>query len=294
MVSVLLLFASFIPKIKLTPSSIPEYIFMWYFDQAGAIHFETRATGVLSVSPIDTNKVSSYGNVVAPGVLGTNHQHIFCLRIHPRIDGDGNTLLYEDSKAMPFETARDKAVNPFGTGYIIEKTKLTTETYADLDPFKNRTFKIVNPDVVNAVSKRSVGYKLHIPATQLLLAHPDSVAAKRAAFAQHHVWVTRHREDDFWAAGKWTNQSRGKAGGVGDMIANKASTDNSDIVVWAVFGLTHNPRVEDFPIMPVENTMLSLKPADFFERNPAMDVPTSTQAQNRSTLHQQVSSSCCV
>jgi len=28
--------------------------------------------------------------------------------------------------------------------------------------------------------------------------------------------------------------------------------EDEDLVLWHVFGVTHIPRVEDFPIMPVE------------------------------------------
>lgn len=275
-----------------------EYIFLWYFDQAGAIHFETRATGVLSVATIDKGKVSSYGNVVASGVLATNHQHIFCLRIHPRVDGDGNTALYEESVRMPFETEKDKERNPKGTGYIIQKNIIEKESFYDLNPMANRTFKIVNSKKINPISQNPHGFKIHMPATQLLLAHPNSVAAHRAEFAQHHIWITRHteEEEDLYAAGKWTNQSRGKAGGVGEMVKRQKSTKDQDLILWACFGLTHNPRVEDFPVMPCESLMVSLKPVDFFTRNPAMDVPVSNQATNASTLFKAVENSgstCC-
>jgi primary-amine oxidase len=37
--------------------------------------------------------------------------------------------------------------------------------------------------------------------------------------------------------------------------------------------LTHNPRVEDWPVMPIEKHEIHLRPADFFEFNPALDVP---------------------
>lgn len=271
-----------------------EYIFVWYFDQAGAIHFETKATGVLSVAAIDQGKISPYGNVVAPGVLATNHQHIFCLRIQPRIDGDGNTAIYEESVAMPFETKEDKGKNPKGTGFIVQKNVISKEGFFDLNPMANRTFKIINPKKTNPISQRAHGYKVHMPTTQLLLAHPDSVAASRAPFAQHHIWITRHTEfeEDLYAAGKWTNQSRGKAGGLGDIVKKEQSTEDEDIVMWACFGLTHNPRIEDFPIMPCESLMVSLKPADFFTRNPAMDVPMSNQATNASKLYKS-QPSCC-
>lgn len=59
----------------------------------------------------------------------------------------------------------------------------------------------------------------------------------------------------------------------------------------AAFGLTHNPRVEDFPVMPMERISVMLRPDGFFTKNPALDVPPSNQASNQSTLHQE--RACC-
>ena len=47
------------------------------------------------------------------------------------------------------------------------------------------------------------------------------------------------------------------------------------MVVWYSFGVTHLPRPEDWPVMPVEYTGFLLVPYGFFERNPALDVPPS-------------------
>jgi primary-amine oxidase len=44
-----------------------EYIFAWKFDQAAAVHLETRATGILSTCAIMPGEVSPYGNIVSPG-----------------------------------------------------------------------------------------------------------------------------------------------------------------------------------------------------------------------------------
>jgi len=64
----------------------------------------------------------------------------------------------------------------------------------------------------------------------------------------------------------------------GDDIKDK------DLVLFVSFGINHVPRIEDFPIMPCEILKVSFKPVNFFTKNPALDVPPSEQAFNKSTL----------
>ena len=49
--------------------------------------------------------------------------------------------------------------------------------------------------------------------------------------------------------------------------------EDTDVVLWYVFGIHHIPRVEDWPMMPVDTVSFWLKPAGFFDHNPAMDAP---------------------
>lgn len=59
---------------------------------------------------------------------------------------------------------------------------------------------------------------------------------------------------------------------------------NEDIVIWHTFGSTHNPRIEDWPVMPSEKMVVGLKPINFFSGNPSLDVAVSIQAKNKSVL----------
>lgn len=54
-----------------------------------------------------------------------------------------------------------------------------------------------------------------------------------------------------------------------------ANLENTDVVLWHTFGLTHFPAPEDFPVMPAEPMSLLLRPRNFFTRNPALDVAPS-------------------
>jgi primary-amine oxidase len=60
---------------------------------------------------------------------------------------------------------------------------------------------------------------------------------------------------------------------------------DSDIVLWHTFGSTHNPRIEDWPVMPSEKMTVGLKPVNFFPGNPGIDVAPSMQEKNKSVLY---------
>ena len=54
------------------------------------------------------------------------------------------------------------------------------------------------------------------------------------------------------------------------------SLEDTDVVLWYTFGVTHFVRPEDWPVMPVEYTGFVLMPVGFFDRNPALDVAPSS------------------
>ena len=50
------------------------------------------------------------------------------------------------------------------------------------------------------------------------------------------------------------------------------SIKNSDLVVWLTIGHHHVTAAEDFPILSLEPMSFKLKPVNFFDRNPALDL----------------------
>lgn len=258
-----------------------EYIINVKFTNDGIVDIEVRATGILSTMPIDEGVTVPWGTVVGPNVMAAYHQHILSFRIDPALDGHNNSVLYEDTEKMP----KDE-LNPFGTGFTTKKTYLEKAGYVEQSPFTNRTYKIVNENKINPISKLPVGYKVMMPAKQMLLADRDSFNAKRALYSTQQLWVTKYQDHQLFAAGEFTNQSKGDTG-IAEWVKGKDPVRDEDIVVWATMGFTHIPKVEDFPVMPVETHNIHLSPANFFERNPALDYPQSVNAFNKSSLQQE-------
>lgn len=264
-----------------------EYIFAFHLGQEASIHYEVRATGILSTAPISIDeKGCSYGTIVAPGVLAPYHQHLFSLRIDPAVDGHRNSLQIEESHPMPVNDP--KVYNPFGVGYSTKSSVVEVEQGLDLDFSKARTFKIINENKINPITGTPVGFKLFPIYSQMLLAHPDSYHAKRSEFGKHAIWITRYHDDELFPAGRYTMQSLGNEG-IESIIKQRqggvsSQVRNQDIVIWHTFGSTHNPRIEDWPVMPSEKMTVGLKPVNFFEGNPGLDVAISTQQRNKSML----------
>ncbi|MGB3492401.1 MAG: primary-amine oxidase [Elainellaceae cyanobacterium] len=247
-----------------------EYGFYWYFYQDGNIQFEVKLTGILNTAAIAPGQEPEFGALLAPGLVGHIHQHMFNVRLDMTVDGDQNSVSEVNTEAIPLGPD-----NPYGNACRVVATPLNTEQEAQrtIDPFKARYWKIENPAVTNAVGK-PVGYKLMPSETVLPFAHPASKIYQRATFMTKNLWVTPYSPDEKYPAGNYPNQHPG-GDGLPKWTAGDRSVENTDVVVWYTFGQHHIPRPEDWPVMPVAYTGFLLKPNGFFNQNPAMDLPPS-------------------
>ena len=84
--------------------------------------------------------------------------------------------------------------------------------------------------------------------------------------------------DERYAAGAYP-PPRNQGQGLPAYTAGDRSTTDTDVTLWHSFGLTHDVRVEDYPVMPVEYARCTWVPFGFFDRNPALDLPASEHCE---------------
>lgn len=248
-----------------------DYGFYWYLYLDGTIQLEAKATGIVFTSAY--RGPDGFATEMAPGLGAPFHQHLFSARLDMAVDGNVNVV--EEVDAVPVPIGPD---NPWGNAFRAQKTKLTCESEAKrvADNLKARVWHITNPTKQNRLGQ-DVGYALYPEGQPVLLADPSSSIAGRAAFATKHLWVTKYDPAERYSAGQFVNQHPG-GGGLPAFTAGDRNIDGEDIVVWHTFGLTHFPRPEDWPVMPVDYTGFKLKPQGFFDRNPALNVPAAPRA----------------
>jgi primary-amine oxidase len=245
-----------------------EYGFYWYLYLDGTIQLEVKLTGIMSTQAVPPGVDPDHASMVAPQLAAPYHQHLFNVRLDMEVDGTENAV-YE------VESRRDPAGpdNPWGNAFSSVATLLETESHAQrmVDAASSRHWRITNRGATNALG-RPTAYKLLPSATPTLLADPDSSVGRRARFATKNLWVTPYDPAELRAAGDHPNQHQGTDGLPRWTAADRPIVD-CDLVVWHTFGVTHIPRPEDWPVMPVEYTGFSLVPVGFFDANPALDVP---------------------
>jgi primary-amine oxidase len=242
-----------------------DYGFYWYLYLDGTIELEVKATGIVFTGAYD-DRAAPYASEVAPGLAAPYHQHLFSARLDMTVDGVANAV---------DEVEAARAESPYGNAFGRAVTRLRTEQQAkrDADLKAERTWHVVNPSVRNRLG-HPVGYALFPEGKPTLMAAEGSSIHRRAEFATRHLWVTRYHPAERYPAGDLVNQH---PGGAGLPLYTRADRDidGQDIVLWHTFGLTHFPRTEDWPIMPVDTCGFTLKPVGFFDRNPTLDVPPS-------------------
>ena len=244
-----------------------EYGFDWYLYEDGMIEHEVKLTGIMQTMAVAPGERPRFGALIAPQLAAPNHQHLFNFRLDFDIDGTANSVYEVDVEALP--AGHD---NAFGNAFVTRPKLLARESEAQrvIDPARSRTWKVVNPGRTNRLGE-PVGYKLIPGSTPTLLALPDSSIGRRATFATKNLWVTPYAPDEMRAAGEYPNQHAGGAG-LPEWTAADRALDDTDVVVWYTFGVTHIPRPEDWPVMPVEYAGFTLVPVGFFDRNPSLDV----------------------
>lgn len=244
--------------------------------QDGKIEAEVKLTGILSLGALLPGEVRKYGTTIAPGLYAPVHQHFFVARMDMAVDckpGEALNQIVELNVKVE-EPGKDNVHN---NAFYAEEKLLKSELQAmrDCNPLTARHWIVRNTRTVNRTGQLT-GYKLVPGSNCLPLAGPEAKFLRRAAFLKHNLWVTSYAQNEMYPGGEFPNQNPRSGEGLATWVKKDRSLEEADIVLWYVFGLTHIPRLEDWPVMPVEHLGFMLMPHGFFNCSPAVDVPPNT------------------
>ncbi len=253
-----------------------DYAFKWIFGQEGGIRQELDLSGIMLPKGVDAKNLQDpklhegghYGHLVAPNVVAPHHQHFFNFRLDFDIDGEKNSVMEINTRSV--EKGKD---NPFNNAIQMEEVvfKKEGESCRNMSLEEARKWRVFNPNLRSSLGYQP-GYILIPEDNTIPYSRAESGVRKRAGFIDYHFWTTQYHPDEIYSAGDFINQN--KLGyGLKQWASNDESIVNQDLVTWYTVGITHVPRPEEWPIMPVAHLGFKLLPGGFFTKNPSLDLP---------------------
>ncbi|KAF5176159.1 Primary amine oxidase [Thalictrum thalictroides] len=253
-----------------------DYIVDWEFQTDGLIRIKVGLSGILMVKGtpyVNMNQVPEeeklYGTLLSENVIGVIHDHYVTFYLDMDVDGPNNSFVKVNlvrEETSPGESPRRSYLK--ANRHVAKTEKDAQIKFKLYDPSE---LHVINPSKLTRVGN-PVGYKVVPAGTAASMLDPKDPPQMRGAFTNNQVWVTPYNRSEQWAGGLFVYQSHGE-----DTLAvwseKNRPIENKDIVLWYTLGFHHVPCQEDFPIMPTVSSSFDLKPVNFYESNPILNMP---------------------
>ncbi|MEZ5821946.1 MAG: tyramine oxidase [Xanthobacteraceae bacterium] len=253
-----------------------DYLIDWVFNDAGEIEGRIGATGIDALKGVAAKTMrdptakqdTRYGTLVAPGLVAVQHDHFFNYRLDFDVDGPTNTFQKDVYKTLTLPPS-----SPRRSIYTVSPEKVDREgPVLGTGHEKTMKLRIVNEAAANSMGN-PVSYEIVYANHGHLIIDRDDWPARRSAFLQSDMWVTPYDEKQRYAGGDYLFASKAVQG-LPEWTKAARAVRNKDIVVWLNIGMHHLTRAEDLPVMPMVWHSFRLRPFNFFDRNPAVDLRT--------------------
>ena len=265
-----------------------DYMFDWVFGQNGTIGINAGATGIEAVKGVKTRTMhdktakedTKYGTLIDHNIVGTTHQHIYNYRLDMDIDGDQNSFVHMDPVIKRTTGGEVRTSSMQIDSKVIDSEKNAAEKF---DPSTIRLISNLNKEnrMGNPVSYQLIPFAggTH-PIAKGAQFSPDEWIFKRLSFMDKQIWVTQYNPDERYPEGKYSNRSTHDTG-LGQFVENNQNIENKDVVAWLTTGTTHVARAEEWPIMPTEWVNTLLKPWNFFDSTPSLNIASDKEKQSK-------------
>ena len=200
--------------------------------------------------------------------MAVNHDHYSSYRLDLDIDGANNRIV-----AGRLVTPRLPERHPRRSRWVREEHVPANEhdLRPDISLERPALWRVVSNDERD-FSGYTTNFQLVPGGNANTLLPEDDYPRRRAGFIDHHLWITAQRDGERHAAGDHPTLRELGQGPPAWTSVDRPIRD-TDIVVWQTIGRHHLPRSKDWPVMPAVWYGFELRPFDFFDRNPALDLP---------------------
>ncbi|EWG42608.1 hypothetical protein FVEG_04368 [Fusarium verticillioides 7600] len=246
-----------------------DYMTTYQFHLDGSIEIDVRASGYISSAFYAENE--DYGFKIHDSLSGSLHDHVITFKADFDILGEKNSLqkvaiepTVEKYKWSEGETRSTmKAVKSF--------IKTEDDGKINWSPNGGAMYAVVNKDEKNPYGENP-GYRI-VPASGVayLTVQNSSITGKAAHHTTHHLYVTRQKDNETYAAGAYNSLTPEDPQVDFDKYFNGESLDQEDIVVWFNLGMHHMPHTGDLPntVFSTAHSSMLIEPMNYLLGDPS-------------------------
>ena len=247
-----------------------EYGFYWYFYLDGSIQLEVKLTGIMSTRRSRRRAERRTRRRSRPGLAAPCTST--CSAPGSTSTSTGPSTRCTRSTSSRCRRRRQPVGQRVRAGRHAPATA-SSRPRRDVDPARSRrgrssTPRAQRPRPAGRLQARARARRRRCwPARGSSIAAPGRVRHRRTSGSRPYA------PDERRAGRRLPEPARRRRRPAARGRRPTARWSDTDVVVWHTFGVTHVPRPEDWPVMPVEYCGFRLAPVGFFDRNPALDVP---------------------
>jgi primary-amine oxidase len=250
-----------------------DYLVDYVFDRAGDIDVRLGAYGIDETKGVASSTLSdptaaadtAYGTLIGKRLVAVNHDHYMAFRIDMDVDGTANRFV--EDRIVP------KRISEGGARRSLWQVESRTQAVEGpvTTPINAAQFRVESTTRKNAQGYPT-SYQLVPGHTDSSILAPDDPTQIRAGFSAYTMWSSAYAPHELFAAGAYPNENP-EVDGLPKWVTAKRPIEGNDLVLWYTIGFRHVPRAEDWPAMPGLWHAFRLRPFNFFDRSPALDVP---------------------
>lgn len=245
-----------------------DYLCEFKFGLDGQVDVGFAASGQLFLSPYDPIE-DSFGNRVQEEALANLHSHYAGFKVDLDVLGVDNCVEKESIVYKDRPATQPAGFNVPAKNMMVERELVQSENDARvrIDNMNPVNWKVVSCDQKNQWGHLK-GYEIAHPNTPLpIYTFPG--------YQDYHIVFAQRKESEPYVTTQFDALTRadpplpitGPAG-----ISNDESLNSTDVVAWVGLGFYHLPRAEDNPVTNIVASHFSIRPFNYFDENPSIDV----------------------
>lgn len=248
-----------------------DYLVDVVFGLDGSIRFDVAAAGVVLQKAVDAVDEAAFeasadhdhGVLVAPGLVGVNHDHFLDFRLDLDVGGPDNRFVQRRLVADPV------AGDPGRTGiWRTDDVVAPVETAVAAPAVPGSEIWRFESSAPNALGQRPAYVLDPLGSMVTPLVAADDPGLARAPWALSPLWVTAYDPSQQHAGGRSLPDGGAAEDGLAVWAAAARPIADRDLVAWFTIGFHHIVRSEDLPTMPVHRATFELRPENVFPANP--------------------------